>query len=209
MITGPEPITADDLTAFEQAARRAFHDDAHPVEVEMDVKLLEPERSLVVRDGDEIVGTTAALSQSVTVPGGASLPVAAVSGVGVVPGHTRRGHLTRLMRAQLDGIEEPIAVLYASEGAIYGRYGYGLSMRAMTLELRHPVAASRPSAPRPRERARLLAVAEALPQVEAIYEAVRPQRPGLFERTPVWWERRTFDPEHRRAGAGMLRAAVQ
>jgi predicted acetyltransferase len=79
----------------------------------------------------------------------------------------------------------------------------------MTRELHLPGAAIRPSAPRPRQRARLLDVAEALPQIEAVYEAVRPLRPGLFERTPVWWQRRTFDPEHRRAGAGILRAAVQ
>src|ERR671915_491952 len=160
MITGPEPIAADDLSAFERAARRAFHDDAHPAEVEMDVRLLEPERSLVVRDGGEIVGTTAALTQHVTVPG----------------------------------------------GAIYGRYGYGLATRGMTFELRLPGAAIRPTAPRPRERARLLDVAEALPQMQAVYEAVRPHKPGLFARTPVWWERRTFDPEHRRRGAGILRA---
>jgi predicted acetyltransferase len=209
MIRGPEPITADELSAFESASRAAFHDDAHPAEVEMDVRLLEPERSLVLRDDGEIVGTTAALTQHITVPGGASVPVAAVSAVGVVPGHTRRGHLTRLMRAQLDGIEEPIAVLYASEGAIYGRYGYGLSTRGMTFELRLPGAAIRPSAPRPRERPRLYDVPEALPQIQAVYEAVRRHKPGLFERTAVWWERRTFDPEHRRKGAGILRAAVQ
>jgi predicted acetyltransferase len=194
MLTGPEPITADELSAFEHAARRGFHDDAHPAEVEMDVRLMEPERALVVRDEGEIVGTAAALTQHVTVPGGKSLPVAAVSAVAVVPGHTRKGHLTRLMRTQLDTVPEPIAVLYASEGAIYGRYGYGLSTRGMTFELLLPGAAIRPSAPRPRERPRLHEVAEALPQMKAVYEAVRPSRPGLFERTPVWWERRTFDP---------------
>ncbi len=34
------------------------------------------------------------------------------------------------MRAQLDDVHsrgEPIAVLYASEGGIYGRFGYGLA----------------------------------------------------------------------------------
>jgi predicted acetyltransferase len=207
--TGPEPITAGELSAFELAARRAFHDDAHPAEVEMDVRLLEPERSLVVRDGGAIVATTAALSQRMTVPGGATVPTAAVSAVGVVPGHTRQGHLTRLMRRQLDDIEEPIAVLYASEGAIYGRYGYGLSCRAVTYELRLPGARVRPSATRPSRRARLVDVADALPAMQAVHEAVRPHQPGMFERTPVWWDRRTFDPEHRRDGAGILRAVVQ
>jgi predicted acetyltransferase len=202
-ITGPDTITADELDAFEHAARRAFHDDAHPADLDMDLQLLEPERCLVVRDDGAIVGTTAALTQQITVPGGASVPVAAVSGVAVVPGHTRRGHLTRLMRRQLDDLEEPLAVLYASEGAIYGRYGYGLASRANHYELQLPGARIRPTAPRPGERARLYEVAE------AVYDAVRPTRPGMFVRGPVWWNRRTSDPEHRRHGAGILRAVVQ
>jgi predicted acetyltransferase len=45
--------------------------------------------------------------------------------------------------------------------------------------------------------------------MHAVYEAVRPNRPGLLERGQVWWDRRTFDPEHRRGGAGILRAVVQ
>ncbi len=208
-VTGPETITADELEAFELAARGAFHDDAHPAEVAMDVELLEADRCLVIRDRSTIVGTTAALTQQMTVPGGASAPVAAISAVGVAPGHTRRGHLSRLMRRQLDEVEEPLAVLYASEGAIYGRYGYGLSSRAMRYELHLRGARVRPTAPRPAEPTRHYDVADALPLMERVYEAVRPTRPGLLARSPVWWGRRTSDLEHRRGGAGKLRAAVQ
>ena len=208
-VTGPETITADELEAFELAARGAFHDDAHPAEVAMDVELLEADRCLVIRERSTIVGTTAALTQQMTVPGGASVPVAAISAVGVAPGHTRRGHLSRLMRRQLDEVEEPLAVLYASEGAIYGRYGYGLSSRAMRYELHLRARASaRPRRARPSARATTTS-ADALPLMERVYEAVRPTRPGLLARSPVWWGRRTSDLEHRRGGAGKLRAAVQ
>jgi predicted acetyltransferase len=211
-ISGPEPITADELRAFEEAGRRAFHDEGHPADVELDMRTTEPERALVVRAGGQIVGTTAALTQRITVPGGGVVPVAAVCAVGVVPGHTRQGHLTRLMRRQLDDIRaggEPLAVLYASEGAIYGRFGYGLSTRATTFELQLPGARVRPSAPRPARRARQLDVTDALPAMRAVYDTVRTGQPGMLERTDIWWERRTYDPEHRRGGIGVLRAVVQ
>ena len=58
------------------------------------------------------------------------MPAAGVTLVGVLPTHRRQGVLTRLMRAQLDDVRErgePVAFLWASEGAIYGRFGYGMA----------------------------------------------------------------------------------
>ena len=71
-------------------------------------------------------------SFELTIPGGV-LPAAGVTIVGVHPTHRRRGILRRMMRLQLDAIHErgePLAILWASEGSIYQRFGYGLgSMR--------------------------------------------------------------------------------
>ena len=64
------------------------------------------------------------------VPGGERVPTAAVTMVGVQPTHRRRGINTAMMAAILDQAEdrgEPVAALFASEGAIYGRFGYGLA----------------------------------------------------------------------------------
>ena len=75
-------------------------------------------------DGDEIVGGAGAFSFDVSVPGGADVPGAGVTVIGVLPTDRRRGVLTRLMRAQLDDCRargEPLAYLWASEGTIYGR----------------------------------------------------------------------------------------
>ena len=50
--------------------------------------------------------------------------------VGVHPTHRRRGLLVRMMEEQLADVaarSEPLAVLTASETAIYGRFGYGLA----------------------------------------------------------------------------------
>src|SRR4029453_5268637 len=54
---------------------------------------------------------------------------AGVTVVGTYPTHRRRGVLRALMRAQLDDVHErgePLALLWASEETIYGRFGYGL-----------------------------------------------------------------------------------
>ena len=62
-----------------------------------------------------------------TVPGG-SVPTAAVTVVTVSPTYRRRGLLTAMMKHQLEDIHrrsEPVALLWASESLIYGRFGYG------------------------------------------------------------------------------------
>jgi hypothetical protein len=69
---------------------------------------------------------------------GAFLDCSAVTYVGVLPTHRRRGVLTSMMdrlRAAPAAAGRPVAVLWASQGAIYGRYGYGLATRAITLEV--------------------------------------------------------------------------
>jgi predicted acetyltransferase len=210
--TQPQPVPPSDLEAFDAAFRRAFHDDGHPDDVALDLRTWEPERSLAIRDGGEIVATAAAFTRTMTVPGGREVPVGAVSAVSVSPGHTRRGHLTTLMRRQLDDIRaagEPLAVLWASEGAIYGRFGYGSSTRRVGYELRLAEAALRPDLPLPAERARLADPHEALPDLTAAYEKARRVRPGLLDRDDRWWERVVYDPEHKRDGAGARRAVVQ
>ena len=80
-------------------------------------------------DGPEIVGTSGAYTMPMTVPGGQT-EVGFVTAVGVRPTHRRRGINTELMRRQLDDARrrgEVASVLFASEGGIYGRFGYGLA----------------------------------------------------------------------------------
>ena len=90
-------------------------------------RTLMPAGSAVVAcDGEDVVGMAFYLDLKLTVPGGAVLPMAGLSGVAVSPTHRRRGALTAMF-TELHGRmgDYPIAGLEASEAGIYGRFGYG------------------------------------------------------------------------------------
>lgn len=92
---------------------------------------------LAAHDGDRIVGGAGALHRRWTVPGPRSAPVAAVTGVAVAPDARGRGALRALLDHQLrDAHEhggEPVAALWASQGALYGRFGYEVASRRADL----------------------------------------------------------------------------
>lgn len=86
------------------------------------------DRTWAAFDGDTQCGTTRTFPSNVRLPGGANVPVSCLTQVTVLPTHTRRGHLTRLMRTQLEqAVEagEVASLLVAAEWPIYGRFGYG------------------------------------------------------------------------------------
>jgi predicted acetyltransferase len=203
------PIGPGEVDAFLIADAEAFQSDPHPADLAAWKPLLEPERTLAAFAGDAIVATSALLTRELTVPGG-TVPMAAVTMVGVHSTHRGRGLLDRMMQGHLEAAHErgePVAALWASEAGIYGRYGYGLATRVAELAVRSPEARLRTPAPERRPRAVEPAAARA--DLAAVYDAVRPGRPGLLARDGRHWDDRLWDPEHERSGAGRLRAAIQ
>ena len=204
----PAPISPDEVPVFVDALSAAFHNDAAPRHHERWKRVLEPERTLVLRDGEQIVAGTGIFSRRLTVPGGET-PVAGVTFVGVSATHRRRGMLTTLMRRQLADVHdqgrEAVAALWASEPVIYGRFGYGLATLATLLEVDTRGARLRRTSD---QQVRLHAAADALDAMRAVHEAVRRQLPGMLDRDGPWWEDRLRDHESDREGAQALRAAV-
>ena len=73
-----------------------------------------------------------------SLPGGAVVPIAGLTWVGVHPDSRRRGVLSAMMRDHLARTHEAgiaISALHASEAAIYGRFGYGLAVLTHQVEL--------------------------------------------------------------------------
>jgi predicted acetyltransferase len=204
------PASADEAEPFLRTTEAAFHGGFHPDDLATFGSLFEPERSLTAFDDGQIVGTAGIYTRELTLPG-AVMSVAAVTLVGVLPTHRRRGVLTALMRRQLDDVRatgEPVAALWASEAAIYGRFGYGCAARHANVTLRTGGARLAPLMPVPAGRTALLDPADAIERVAPLYDRVRRRRVGHLDRTEGWWKRRMGDPEHRREGRGPLRAAV-
>ena len=179
-------------------------------EVEDLKKIIDVQRCICAMDDGTIVGTAAAFSYGLSVPGGV-LPAAGVTMVGVQPTHRRRGILTRMMRAQFDELREraePLAILWASEAPIYRRYGYGLASLQGAINIERERTAFR-SDPEPAGRLRLVDIDEAARLLPSVYEGVRCSIPGMFTRTPEWWRHhRLRDDPARRNGAGPLFVAV-
>ncbi|MGW1166987.1 GNAT family N-acetyltransferase [Streptomyces sp. NPDC002550] len=191
---------------------RAFGASAAPPEErELDRSLTEFDRSLAAWDGDEIVGSTGSFGFRMTVPGGASVPAAGVTMVSVAATHRRRGVLTSMMRRQLDEVRalgEPLAVLTASEPAIYGRFGYGAATFRTTAEIdTSRVTLSLPPGVED-VRLRYTAPADVLDACEAVYAALVPRRPGMLARQPGWERAGLLDPESERDGASALQCVV-
>ena len=146
--------TADDLPELSTVISEAFLHDREDETLDLRRLVYEPERTHVATDG-QIVGTGGVLTRDLTVPG-AVVPAAHVTAVAVAATHRRRGLLTRIMTTQLEAVrkrgDEPIAVLWASEGAIYGRFGYGLACWQVEYEI--PIRETMPPVKPPTGRLR-------------------------------------------------------
>jgi predicted acetyltransferase len=204
-------LTDEDWPAILEVDSNAFGNsfDAEVVEAERD--LHEPGRTLGAFDGRTLVGVTTAFSFDLRVPG-AGVPAAGVSWVGVLPTHRRRGVLRGLMTAQLYDVHErgreAIAILWASEPVIYGRFGYGLASRAYAMRVPRGAHALRSDAPSdPALRLRLVA-ADDWKLTADVYAAAAAARPGMIARDERWNRRATSDYPSMRQGRSALRCVV-
>ncbi|MEU6352845.1 GNAT family N-acetyltransferase [Streptomyces sp. NPDC047072] len=205
-------LEQDDWDQWYDGLVRAFGGVAESAEEQaLWRELTERDRSIGAWDGDLCVGTAGAFSFRLTVPGGASVPAAGVTMVSVAGTHRRRGVLTSMMRRQLDDVRawgEPLAVLTASEPAIYGRFGYA----AATFHLNADIDTTRVRLTVPpgtdAVRLRYAAPADVLEACEAVYARLVPGRPGMVARIPGWEKLWLLDPESERDGASPLQCVV-
>ena len=167
----------------------------------------EPSRCHVIVHGGRIVGSAGAYSRELTIPG-SIVPAAHVSMVSVEPTHRRRGLLNRLMSHQLRSVSESIAVLWASEGRIYQRYGYGMATRTASLRINGREVALLPSVPSAVGTLRSAVPAHVRKELSEVYSRVRAERPGLSGRSETWWEHVTSDASSRRNGYTAKRAVL-
>ncbi|MFI9269555.1 GNAT family N-acetyltransferase [Kitasatospora sp. NPDC052896] len=152
-----------------------------------------PERTVGAFDGERIVGTFRSFPTELTLPGGALLPVSAITGVTVHPTHRRRGLLTRMMTRELAAARdrgEAVAILIAAEYGIYGRFGFGPATRhhGWRVDLSR-TRGLRPGLPTvPGGRLDLIDMAELGKLGPELHERWRRGRPGAIARDAAFWK---------------------
>ena len=166
------------------------------------------DRALCAYEDGRMVATSAVYSQELTIPGDAAIPMGGVTWIATLPTHRRQGLLRQLMVAAFADMAargEAVSGLGASEGNIYGRFGYGPAASVMSFSVDRPYAAFAvpvdDSIPR---RLRLLAPEEAVVRLPALYESLRLSRAGAVSRPQSWWNAYLADPPSEREGAGHM-----
>jgi predicted acetyltransferase len=204
------PTTDEDLDVFVDTVHAAFgRFPETPIEggglwwsaLEMDRCLL-----ALTTDGRP-VGTAAAHSFELTLPGETLVPAPGVTAVGVLPSHRRQGVLSAMMRHQLAETRargEFLSVLLASEATIYGRFGYGPATYTQRLTVqRHRAAlalprargtADAPATGPDRGSVEVLRRAEYGEILEDVYDRYRRAQPGALSRPHRWWALRAGQP---------------
>lgn len=188
----------------------AFNQEMSAAAIENDRHTIELDRFLGALEGDVVVGCGGAYSFRLTVPGG-EIGAAGITAIGVLPSHRRRGILRQMMTwlfAQARDRGEPVAILWASEAAIYQRFGFGPA----TLQTNIDVPTDKVRFVRavdPPGRIRIVDLDEAAERFPPVYEAVRRTTPGAVTRTAARWRYELLaDGEWMRYGNGVKVLAV-
>ncbi|SEB61238.1 Predicted acetyltransferase [Paramicrobacterium humi] len=182
------------FSAWIRAESRGFYDD-EPSEKRLAYMLEHAayRRTTGVWDesdavGAEPVATVSTWETPLSLPGGSSIPVWAISAVTVAPTHRRRGIARNLLESELRTAHAcgvPIAALTASEATIYGRFGFAPSAFAsdVTIDTRR----ARWAGPAASGRVRFTTREELHHSARAVFESARRRHAGEIEADDALW----------------------
>jgi predicted acetyltransferase len=198
-----EHVSPEELPDFLRAVMRGFHGEYHDETPELDRRIFLPDRTFGHRVDGRWVSTCGAFVRQLTLPGGAAVDIAAVTIVTVSPSYRRRGLLREMMTHQLQQTHErgePIALLWASESVIYGRFGYGLAVPKAEQSGQTRGLGFLPGVDLGDGSAAEVERAEFEAAAPLVHLTVLPERPGALDRADPWWEAGQLDPERDRDG---------
>lgn len=195
-------VTESTWTAWQERVQDGFHETINPEWAALGKTLFPATGCFGMRVDDHWVATASSTPRLLSVPGGGALACSAVSDVTVAPAYRRRGIVREMMTHQLTSLAKqgaPMAGLWASESSIYGRFGYGIA----TWQAEVSGATNRTafladvhfdgSSSEVDEQTWLGAA-------QPVWEQVRGEQPGMFDRAGDWWRLATWDPEKERNG---------
>lgn len=179
--------TNEEMRAYRAVGKYAFGNNAP--ETEDNIVPFAPEWALAAYDGDTPVATAGAFPFRIQF-NGRSVAADGITGVATDPGYRRQGLVRRLITELLQRSHEngvPLSILWASMGAIYQRFGYGLASYHVLYELdpRDIVFQSGEPAVGHTRRIETDEALEVLPQV---YDRYAEPRNLLLHRPPELWK---------------------
>ena len=181
-------ITDDEVPRWVVAVSTGFHGSMTEEEGELRRPSIILDRTWAGFDGRQIVSTFRSFPTELTVPGGRSVPVSAITAVTTRSTHRRRGLATRMMTGDLLAARdrgELAAILIAAEYPIYGRFGFGpatehqtVTVDTRTARLRIPAAGS----------VEYIDVPQARELAPDLHERARAGQPGDFAYPDRFWD---------------------
>jgi predicted acetyltransferase len=151
------------------------------------------EDTMIARDpalpGAPLVGMAMYYRLQMSVPGGGSVAFPGLTWVSVSPTHRRRGILRELLtrlRSKWDTEGHPVAALWASEGTIYARFGFGPAVFAESARIPGPQSLRVPAPAQ--SPVRFVDAAELAAIAPPLYERWARVHPGVMARDALWWQ---------------------
>lgn len=182
------PARAEEMKALRQLAGYAFAD----TEMQKDNDQpdpLQPAQSYCAFDGEQMVASSGAYEFKMRL-NGLSVAADGVTMVSCDPGYRRKG----VVRQLIDGLlqrskarEVPVSILWASMGAIYQRFGYGLGGTTANYEIA-PRFIQFQFGERAPGYVRLMSKEDALQHLQAAYDEYSAAGNGMLKRGGVFWE---------------------
>ncbi len=180
------PPTDDEWPDVCRFDGRSFGFTYTPEEMDAKREAHDMARFRMAVDDDAIVALAGSYALEVTLPGGASVPMGGVTWVSTAATHRRRGLMRRVVDAVHDDIDargEPVASLFASEGGIYERLGYGISTHVRSTSIEVHTTRLRPELVSVAGEVRYVEAPDAAPRLAEIWERYRRRRAGETARS--------------------------
>lgn len=178
----------EEFLAYGHAMEKVFLETSTDEEIERWRPVCPVDRFVAVTDPQGgYVGTSGSHPMRMSMPLADPVPCAGVTAVTVRPDHRRRGVLRAMMQQLLDdaaAAAEPVAALFASEGTIYGRFGFGPSAPAHGLTISRDAVATVGGDLSLVELVDGDRAKELFPPIAAAHAGLRG---GCMQRDDAWW----------------------
>ena len=180
-------VSADEMPEFSRLVAYVFADNGGDPQQEPGQTIVPEWTTCAFADG-RLAATMGAFPFHMRF-NGARAAAAGITMVGTDPSYRRRGLLRKMMQQgflEQREREQSLAILWASAGAIYQRFGYGLATTAVFYEF-DPRYAAFESGGGARGSVRLAARDEALPLMKQLYKEYSAPRNLMLHRAEAMW----------------------